>query len=227
MHTCRWRRRAASCSLSSVICVRSTTCIVSAWRRSSVCFRELCTTNRSAFAALHIYCFVVTHQFYTFLHYMHGLKMQVGYEEFVNSSQCLVIFLTWYKRHRNGYYVICRIMSLTVNCSYLLSRLNIYADDTKLYRHILKSDDQSSLQQDIDTVKTWADRRLLKLNVNKCKVVTYALRDSINTSYFIQEGSMYRELEKLESFKDLQLFIIIGLPSVIICMKRLIKLTVY
>jgi len=47
------------------------------------------------------------------------------------------------------------------------------------------------------------DRWLLKLNVNKCKVVTYALRDSINTCFLIQEGSMYREHEKLESFKDL------------------------
>ena len=123
---------------------------------------------------------------------------------------------------------IIYINDLPDECSSLLSRLNIYADDTKLYRHLLKSDDrQPSTEYRQSSLKTWADRWLLKLNVNKCKVVTYALRDSINTSYFIQEGSMYRELEKLESFKDLQLFIIIGLPSVIICMKRLIKLTVY
>lgn len=52
MLTCRWLRRVASCFSSSVICVRSTTCIVSVWLHFSVCFRELCTTNRFALTEL-------------------------------------------------------------------------------------------------------------------------------------------------------------------------------
>ena len=98
---------------------------------------------------------------------------------------------------------IIYINDLPDECSSLLSKLNIYADDTKLYGHILQREDQCMLQQDIDKIKTWADRWLLKLNVNKCKVVSYALRDVISTSYFIQEGNKCLELDKLDSFKDL------------------------
>ena len=46
MLTCRWRRRAVVCTSSSVICVRSTTCIASVWRHSLASSNELCTSNR-------------------------------------------------------------------------------------------------------------------------------------------------------------------------------------
>ena len=37
----------------------------------------------------------------------------------------------------------------------------IYADDTKLYRHICNSEDQDNLQIDINRVKDWANEWLL------------------------------------------------------------------
>jgi len=49
----------------------------------------------------------------------------------------------------------------------------IYADDTKVYRHIYNSEDHDKLQNDINRVNDWADEWLRKLNIEKCYNVTY------------------------------------------------------
>jgi len=48
-----------------------------------------------------------------------------------------------------------------------------FADDTKLYRHILNTEDHDELQNDIHRLKNWADDWLLKFNVDKCWGTTY------------------------------------------------------
>jgi len=55
-------------------------------------------------------------------------------------------------------------------CNNLHTKLYIYADDTKLYRHIHNSKDQDKLQNDIHRVSDWAIEWhwLLKLNVVEC-----------------------------------------------------------
>jgi len=40
-----------------------------------------------------------------------------------------------------------------------------FADDAKLFRHILGSG--------IDSLKQWDDNLLLKLNISKCKIVSF------------------------------------------------------
>jgi len=81
----------------------------------------------------------------------------------------------------------------------------IYADDSKIYRHVLTSEDQEKLQNDIHRVTDWADKWLLKLNVDKCCGMSFvanvnSLRD---TNYCIEHGKARHKLIKVESFSDL------------------------
>ncbi|KAJ3643854.1 hypothetical protein Zmor_026539 [Zophobas morio] len=55
------------------------------------------------------------------------------------------------------------------------SQILIYADDVKIYREIGCVEDCNKLQQDIDYFKNWCSDNSLKLNVAKCKVVTFTL----------------------------------------------------
>ena len=49
----------------------------------------------------------------------------------------------------------------------------ISADDAKLFRHILRDSDNCFLQLGIDSLKQWSDNWLLKLNISKCKIVSF------------------------------------------------------
>ena len=52
----------------------------------------------------------------------------------------------------------------------------LYADDAKIYKVINDISDQSGLQAVLNTVKTWSDEWLLRLNIDKCKTVSYYLK---------------------------------------------------
>ena len=47
-----------------------------------------------------------------------------------------------------------------------------YADDAKLFKHTLHVADCATLQAQIYNMSDWMDRWLLKLNEDKCKVVS-------------------------------------------------------
>jgi len=53
------------------------------------------------------------------------------------------------------------------------SQLFLYADDAKIYNHILNRQDKDTLQNDRIKLKSWADNWLINLNIAKCKTVTY------------------------------------------------------
>ena len=78
------------------------------------------------------------------------------------------------------------------------SCIYLYADDTKLYRHIRCDRDRLLLQQDLNDIVEWINKYLLKLNVNKCKVVSYG-KNVTNYVYNIDSVA----LENLVMFKDL------------------------
>ena len=48
------------------------------------------------------------------------------------------------------------------------STVYMYADDTKIYREIQSDDDHEVLQRDLETLKTWSKRWLLKFHPSKC-----------------------------------------------------------
>ena len=54
--------------------------------------------------------------------------------------------------------------------SWILSSINMFADDTKVWRVIETDLDCSALQMDIDVLLKWSDQWLLRLNPQKCKL---------------------------------------------------------
>ena len=79
------------------------------------------------------------------------------------------------------------------------SGIFLYADDAKLYRHVLTDYDRIMLQQDIDNIVRWMNKFLLNLNVKKCKVVTYGKHSTVSNEYKIG-GHV---LECLDTYRDL------------------------
>jgi ribonuclease P/MRP protein subunit RPP40 len=79
----------------------------------------------------------------------------------------------------------------------------LYADDSKIFKHILTQYDSVLLQNDLDTIKTWLDRWLVSLNVSKCKAVGYSYHSlSANKYYFTHKGEQI-EIEGVNTMKDL------------------------
>jgi len=82
------------------------------------------------------------------------------------------------------------------------SKIYLYADDAKIYKVINQITDQLDLQTVMNTVKTWYDERLLWLNIDKCKAVSYCLKTPLDAQYYIIDGNMSYNLEKLNSIND-------------------------
>ena len=83
------------------------------------------------------------------------------------------------------------------------SKLFLYADDAKLFRHIKDCSDVDILQKDLSDVQLWMDRWLLKLNVKKCKVVSYGHHMISKNDYYLQSDEALSVLEHLDFIKDL------------------------
>ena len=66
------------------------------------------------------------------------------------------------------------------------SQIKLFADDSVLYRNIRSQNDQVILQNDLDTISSWAEKWLMELNINKCSVLSITLkRNSIFHDYDI------------------------------------------
>ena len=83
------------------------------------------------------------------------------------------------------------------------SDLYLYADDAKLFRHILDESDVAFLQNDLKNLQSWLDKWLLKLNINKCKVVSYERRIEFSSDYCLKSDNTLHSLEHLDSIKEL------------------------
>ena len=53
------------------------------------------------------------------------------------------------------------------------SEVYLYADDSKIFRYIKDEKDAISLQNDLCFIVEWINRNILKLNIDKCKVISY------------------------------------------------------
>ena len=87
-----------------------------------------------------------------------------------------------------------------------LSCTTYHANDMKLFNGITQDADMARLQSDICAVDTWTDHWLLKLNVQKCKVMTvgkYKHHRSTGTSYHLPAGGSNHQLQMVSEEKDL------------------------
>lgn len=79
------------------------------------------------------------------------------------------------------------------------SSIYLYADDAKIYRFISSIQDRLLLQNDIEKLTNWTEKWLIKLNINKCKIVSYGRKIDHDYSYYINNT----KIEVLDSIKDL------------------------
>ena len=74
------------------------------------------------------------------------------------------------------------------------SQIKLFSDDSVLYRNIRSQNDQVILQNDLDTISSWAEKWLMELNINKCSVLSITLkRNSIFHDYNIL-GAMLKQV---------------------------------
>ena len=79
------------------------------------------------------------------------------------------------------------------------SNLYLYADDAKLYKHILNPLDRTTIQEDLNKINLWTENWLISLNIDKCKKVSYG-REIVNDyNYYINNV----ELENFKAIEDL------------------------
>jgi len=73
-----------------------------------------------------------------------------------------------------------------IECCAAHSEIYLFADDAKLFKHILNDSDRQSLQEGINELYEWTHRLLLKLNISKCKVISFGRHaDKVHKYNFI------------------------------------------
>ena len=60
-----------------------------------------------------------------------------------------------------------------------------FADDAKISKHIITENDSKALQQALNTLTGWTEKWLLKLNVNKCQILSIFRSNAIEYKYEI------------------------------------------
>ena len=58
----------------------------------------------------------------------------------------------------------------------ITSQIKLFADDSVLHRNIHDQNDQVILQNDLDTISSWAEKWFIELNINKCSVLSITLK---------------------------------------------------
>ena len=85
----------------------------------------------------------------------------------------------------------------------LSSSVNMFADDTRIFRPVAHEEDRMRLQDDLDAALAWSDAWQLPFNEAKCKVLHLCGRNSEH-SYVIRGA----QLEKKHMEKDLGIYIL-------------------
>jgi len=98
---------------------------------------------------------------------------------------------------------ICYINDLPEAIS---SVIHMYADDTKVFRHIASKIDNDILQSDLDQLGRWTQQWQLKFNVDKCKVMHLGKRNE-KFQYHMASTKDTEVLEETTEEKDLGIWI--------------------
>ena len=79
------------------------------------------------------------------------------------------------------------------------SQVFLFADDAKVFKSILKPEDQSLLQADIDRLYSWTGHSLLEFHPEKCTSMTLSRQDNCSRTYKVSDT----DLRVSSSEKDL------------------------
>ena len=72
------------------------------------------------------------------------------------------------------------------------SQIKLFADDCVLYRNIRNQNDQVILQNDLDTISSWAEKWLMELNINKCSVLSITINSIFHDNNIL--GAMLKRV---------------------------------
>ena len=80
----------------------------------------------------------------------------------------------------------------------------MFADDAKVYKYICDLADSLKLQENCQKLYEWSEKWLMKLNVNKCQILTIGHpKTLIDYKYGFRTLLGFDELERVNSIKDL------------------------
>ncbi|MFZ2538708.1 MAG: reverse transcriptase family protein [Oscillospiraceae bacterium] len=83
------------------------------------------------------------------------------------------------------------------------SGIYLFADDAKLYKHVTVLDDNNKLQTSLNALQEWSDKWLLKLNINKCKIISFGRNVDDSYKYFITKDQNNIQLVRESNMNDL------------------------
>jgi len=88
---------------------------------------------------------------------------------------------------------------------WVVNGISMFADDTKVWRGILVTEDQKSLQDDLNKLMSWSDKWLLKFNPEKCKAIH--IGHGLQTEYEMTEDGKSHKLQSSQEERDLGIYI--------------------
>jgi hypothetical protein len=96
------------------------------------------------------------------------------------------------------------INDLAVNFN-LDSNIFLFADDGKVFKHIKDNVDSVELQKHCQDFYNWSEKWLMKLNIDKCKIVSISKNDNANhyTYGFETNNGDFIVLEHVKNIQDL------------------------
>jgi len=90
-----------------------------------------------------------------------------------------------------------------IECYIPHSDIYLFADDAKLFRHIIQDSDKTALQKGVNALQEWTQEWLLKLNASKCMVMSFGRYVEKSYTYNILENSQIKPLAQTDQIKDL------------------------
>ena len=87
------------------------------------------------------------------------------------------------------------------------SDVYMFADDTKIFRTIKTSEDNTKLQRDLEKLQTWSENWQLKFHPHKCKVMTVGKAQNYSYRYHMKEEEKEVNLHHVEFEKDIGLVV--------------------
>ena len=94
-----------------------------------------------------------------------------------------------------------------------LSKIFLFADDAKLYKCISDMSDCQELNDSGQQLFDWSEKWCMKLNVDKCKVLSVRRKDEVKFPYGFINCERNFALEHVDHIKDLGVYVNTSLAS--------------
>ncbi|MFZ2540120.1 MAG: hypothetical protein WAX04_14670 [Oscillospiraceae bacterium] len=83
------------------------------------------------------------------------------------------------------------------------SEIYLFADDAKMFNHVKSVADSLKLQASLNEMQDWSEKWLLKLNIKKCKIISFGRNVDNDFKYYITNNNTIHKLERENNINDL------------------------